>query len=42
MLVIPKLLMDVRYNGSVHPGARVQGLEQGANCQVFAYAVLEH
>jgi murein DD-endopeptidase / murein LD-carboxypeptidase len=42
MLVIPKYLMDVRYNGRVHPRARLEGLEHGANCQVFAYTLLEH
>ena len=42
MLAIPEHLMGVRYNGSVYPGAGVQGLDDGANCQVFAYALLEH
>src|SRR5262245_30409890 len=42
MLAIPKHLMDVRYNGRVHPGSHIQDLEAGDNCQVLAYALLEH
>ena len=30
----------VRYNGAVFPGSGHDGLDGGANCQVFAYALL--
>ena len=39
---IPARFMRVRYNGAAHPLARVAGLEEGANCQRFVYALLEH
>jgi murein DD-endopeptidase / murein LD-carboxypeptidase len=41
-LEIPAHFMAVRYNGAAHPLARVVGFEQGANCQRFVYALLEH
>lgn len=33
-------LWDIHYNGAIFPGSDHQGLQAGANCQVFAYAVL--
>lgn len=40
---LPANLMSVRYNGSCYPGApSTLGLESGANCQRFAYALLQH
>jgi len=41
-LEIPALFMAVRYNGAAHPLARAAGLAEGANCQRFVYALLEH
>jgi hypothetical protein len=40
MLSIPSQLAAVPYNGAVVPPSR--DLAAGANCQVFAYALLEH
>lgn len=34
--------LNVRYNGAAHPYACVTGLDAGANCQRFAFALLEH
>jgi murein DD-endopeptidase / murein LD-carboxypeptidase len=42
MIEIPERFRNVRYNGSNHPGAPVRELRDGANCQVFAYRLLEH
>lgn len=42
-LVIPERFLAVRYNSAVYPGIRDAGdLSAGANCQVFAYAILAH
>lgn len=41
-LEIPAHFMKVRYNGTAHPFARAAGIEEGANCQRFVYALLEH
>ena len=38
---VPSWYMDIRYNGKVIPnGQKHNMLENGANCQVFAYALL--
>lgn len=50
MLSVPEPFMEVRYNGARYPGAHysrsVSGadtdLSAGANCQLFAYALLRH
>lgn len=43
MLNIPDYFFEVKYNGSHYPGAEAtNGLEGGANCQVFAYEILSH
>jgi murein DD-endopeptidase / murein LD-carboxypeptidase len=43
MIPIPDHFMSVRYNPANYPGApSFSGLEKGANCQVFAYAFLNH
>lgn len=40
-LQVPPELVSVHYNAEVYPGApQASGLKDGANCQVFAYAVL--
>jgi len=41
-LKIPARFLKVRYNGAAHPHASLTGLEAGANCQRFAFALLEH
>ena len=49
-LRVPKHLTTIRYNGAHYPGARYSGsvsgadadLSAGANCQLFAYALLRH
>jgi hypothetical protein len=42
-IAIPAHLADVRYSASHFPGAvGVVGVEGGANCQQYAYAVLRH
>src|ERR1700733_9556831 len=41
-LKIPARFMKVRYNGAAHPLAKIRGLEAGANCQRFVFALLEH
>ena len=41
MLEVPPHFMQVRYNTACYPGAR-EGLEHGANCQLFAYELLRH
>ncbi|WP_051961231.1 hypothetical protein [Devosia riboflavina] len=42
-ITIPAHLLTVRYNAAVHPGvAHPADLSTGANCQVFAYALLAH
>ena len=40
--VIPDAFLDVHYDGAVHPGVPPHTLARGANCQVYAYALLEH
>jgi murein DD-endopeptidase / murein LD-carboxypeptidase len=42
MIEIPERFRNVRYIGSNHPGAPARELSEGANCQVFAYRLLEH
>lgn len=43
MLSIPQHFLAVRYNAAHYPGAAgTNGLEGGANCQVFAYELLRH
>lgn len=39
---IPAYFFEVRYNGAAHPLADAEGLSRGANCQRFAFALLEH
>jgi murein DD-endopeptidase / murein LD-carboxypeptidase len=42
-LQVPAELLSAHYNAEVYPGApKADGLKDGANCQVFAYAVLAH
>ncbi|HWV22289.1 MAG TPA: NlpC/P60 family protein [Devosia sp.] len=42
-LAIPAYFLSVPYNAAMHPGAAVPAdLSSGANCQVFAYALLAH
>ncbi|RZQ59605.1 hydrolase [Amycolatopsis suaedae] len=38
---MPPEFHDVRYAGARHPGS-ARGLAGGANCQLYAYAVLAH
>ena len=41
--LLPKEFLEVPYNGAMIPGRQPDlGLTLGANCQRFAYAVLEH
>lgn len=43
MIEIPPRFFEVTYKGAHYPGAaNVNGLEGGANCQVFAYELLRH
>ena len=43
MLDIPSHFFDIPYKGAHYPGADWSGtLQEGANCQVFAYALLAH
>ncbi len=45
VLNVPKPFMTVRYNGARYPGATSGAdtdLSTGANCQLFAYALLRH
>ncbi|OEO28280.1 hypothetical protein VW23_005500 [Devosia insulae DS-56] len=42
-IAIPVVLRDVRYNADHFPGApKLLGVEGGANCQQYAYALLRH
>lgn len=41
MIAIPDEFWTVRYDGTRYPGAS-EGVWEGANCQVFAYALLRH
>lgn len=43
MIDIPPHFFEVTYKGAHYPGSsRTNGLEGGANCQVFAYELLRH
>ena len=45
MLSVPEPFTTVRYNGARYPGATPSAdgdLSAGANCQLFAYALLRH
>ena len=43
MIEIPKKFMEVRYAGERYPGAiGVAGVEEGANCQQFAYELVRY
>ncbi|OJJ15441.1 cell wall hydrolase [marine bacterium AO1-C] len=43
MIEIPSRFYEVTYNGAHYPGSpKTNGLEGGANCQVFAYELLKH
>jgi hypothetical protein len=46
MIELPDTFWGVRYVGARYPGSPVvrkhPGLAEGANCQLFAYAVLRH
>ncbi|MEU8826673.1 hydrolase [Streptomyces sp. NPDC048636] len=46
LAALPAELRSVRYAAARHPGSRAvaerPGLAEGANCQLFAYAVLRH
>ena len=43
MIDIPPRFFEVTYKGAHYPGSpKVNGLEGGANCQVFAYELLRH
>lgn len=43
MIEIPQRFYEVTYNGAHYPGSpKNNGLEGGANCQVFAYELLKH
>jgi cell wall-associated NlpC family hydrolase len=39
-ILLPTWLLEVRYNGKAIPGDGRRDLSQGANCQLFAYALL--
>lgn len=40
---IPQKFLDARYDASKYPGsANCTGVENGANCQYFAYELLRH
>ncbi|KQN70091.1 NlpC/P60 family protein [Devosia sp. Leaf64] len=40
---VPARFLTIPYNGAIHPGVdHPTDLSTGANCQVFAYAVLKH
>jgi len=42
-LTLPAHFLTIRYNAAIHPGvAHPTDLSTGANCQVFAYALLAH
>ena len=41
MIRIPEHLMEVAYNEHNYPGSAFTDLSEGANCQVFAYTLLE-
>ncbi|EAY28088.1 NlpC/P60 family protein [Microscilla marina] len=43
MIDIPPHFFEVTYQGAHYPGSpKVNGLQGGANCQVFAYELLRH
>lgn len=40
---IPPFFWDIPYEGSQYPGSPLlKDIQQGANCQRFAYAILQH
>lgn len=41
MIMVPSAFMQVRYNGKQIPGSGQPIFESGANCQLFAYTLLE-
>lgn len=41
-LVIPNKFLHIRYDGERHPQSAKFDFDQGANCQLFAYALLRH
>jgi len=42
-IVVPEHFFRIAYNGAIYPGvAHPADLSSGANCQVFAYAILAH
>ena len=41
-ITIPSHFLAIPYNAGVHPGVVGDDLSTGANCQVFAYALLAH
>lgn len=42
MLKIPEAFMRVRYDDDRHPQSTEFDFSKGANCQLFAYALLKH
>ena len=43
MLKIPDQFLNIPYNGACYPGAQgITDMSKGANCQLFAYKLLEH
>jgi len=43
LAALPAVFHEVRYAGERHPGAvAIDALAGGANCQLYAYAVLRH
>lgn len=42
-IIVPARFLQVAYNGAIYPGvAHPDDLSTGADCQVFAYAILAH
>lgn len=42
-LQLPEIFRDVAYVGAHYPGAPgVTGVQEGANCQLYAYCILRH
>jgi murein DD-endopeptidase / murein LD-carboxypeptidase len=42
MIEIPAGFMNVYYDGAKFPGSGARDVDRGANCQLFAYALLGH